>query len=154
MDLELNLTTESVSRAHLLAPICVEPATPLREVFERLKGEGRGSILVCHDGSLVGIFTERDALRLMAHGGNLDVPVESVMVRNPATIDAEATVADAIGRMTSGGFRRLPIINGDRQPIGVVQVASIVHYLVEHFPKTIYNQPVVSHPVTQQREGP
>ena len=154
VDLELNLTTESVSRAHLLAPICVEPATPLREVFERLKGEGRGSILVCRDGSLVGIFTERDALRLMAHGGNLDVPVESVMVRNPATIDAEATVADAIGRMTSGGFRRLPIINGDRQPIGVVQVASIVHYLVEHFPKTIYNQPVVSHPVTQQREGP
>jgi CBS domain-containing protein len=129
VDLELNLTTESVSRAHLLA-------------------------LVCRDGALVGIFTERDALRLMARGGNLDVSIESVMVREPATIHADATVADAIARMTSGGFRRLPIIDGNRKPIGVVQVASIVHYLVEHFPKTIYNQPAVSHPATQHREGP
>lgn len=154
MDLELNLTTESVELASPLPPISVAPETSIRDVFERLKGEGRGSILVCRDGVLVGIFTERDALRIMARGGNLDAPIETVMIRNPVTIDATATVAEAVEMMSSGGYRRLPIIDSQRRPVGVVQVAGIVHYLAEHFPKTIYNQPPVSNPVTQNREGP
>ena len=169
VDLELNLTTESVELASPLPPLCIAPETPIRDVFERLKGEGRGSVLVCRDGALVGIFTERDALRLMASqitagsktqggktqgGGDLDAAVETVMVRNPATIDATATVADAVERMSAGGYRRLPIVDRQRRPLGVVQVSGIVHYLAEHFPKTIYNQPPVSHAVTQDREGP
>jgi CBS domain-containing protein len=159
VDLELNLTTESVELASPLPPLSVAPETPIREVFARLKGEGRGSVLVCRDGVLMGIFTERDALRLMANSlaqgsAKLDAPVETVMVRNPATIEQTATVADAVERMSSGGYRRLPIIDRERRPVGVVQVSGIVHYLAEHFPKTIYNQPPKSHAVNQQREGP
>lgn len=154
MNLELNLTTEAVTEASPLEPVCVAPETTIRAVFERLKGEGRGSILVCRGDTLLGIFTERDALRIMARGGNLEAPIESVMVRQPATIDSRATVAAAIQQMSSGGYRRLPIVDGRRKPLGVVQVSGIVHYLVEHFPKTIYNQPPVSHPVMQEREGP
>jgi CBS domain-containing protein len=154
VDLELNLTSESVEMASPLPPLCVPPETSLRNVFQRLKGEGRGSVLVCRDGSLVGIFTERDALRLMARGGDLDAPVESVMIRDPATIDAKASVADAVEQMSSGGYRRLPIVDSQRRPVGVVHVGGIVHWLAEHFPRTIYNQPPVPHPVTQDREGP
>lgn len=154
VDLELNLTTESVELASPLPPLSVAPETSIREVFDRLKGEGRGSILVCRDGVLVGIFTERDALRLMASGGNLDAPIETVMIRNPATLDRGATVADAVERMSAGGYRRLPLVDGERKPVGVVQVSGIVHYLAEHFPKTIYNQPPVADAVTQHREGP
>jgi CBS domain-containing protein len=154
VDLELNLSTESVELASPLPPLCVEPETSLRDVFERLKVEGRGSVLVCRDGALVGIFTERDALRLMARGGNLDAPVESVMIRNPVTVDAQASVAQAVEMMSSGGYRRLPIVDRVGRPVGVVHVGGIVHYLAEHFPRTIYNQPPVPHPVTQHREGP
>lgn len=154
MDLELNLTTESVELASPLPPLSVAPQTTLREVFQRLKAEGKGSVLVCRDDVLVGIFTERDALGVMARGGSLDAAVETVMVRNPATLDAAATVADAVERMSKGGYRRLPIIDSQRRPVGVVQASGIVHYLAEHFPKTIYNQPPVSHPAAQDREGP
>ncbi|HET6880137.1 MAG TPA: CBS domain-containing protein [Pirellulales bacterium] len=159
MDLELNLTTESVELASPLEPLSVAPETPIREVFECLKGEGRGSVVICRDGVLVGIFTERDALRLMARclgneGGNLDAAIETVMIRNPVTLAAEATVADAVEKMSAGGYRRLPIVDRQRKPVGVVQVSGIVHYLAEHFPKTIYNQPPMSNTVTQHREGP
>ena len=154
MDLELNLTTETVELASPLPAVCVAPETPIREVFERLKGEGRGSVLVCRDGRLVGIFTERDALRLMARGGNLDARIETVMVRDPATLSATASMAEAVERMSCGGYRRMPIVDREHRPVGVVQVSGIVHYLAEHFPKTIYNQPPVSHSVTQHREGP
>ena len=154
VDLELNLTTESVELASPAPPFCVAPQTPRRAVVQQLKAEGRGSVLVCRDDVLVGIFTERDALGVMARGGSLDAPVETVMVRNPATLDAKATVADAVERMASGGYRRLPIIDVERRPVGVVQASGIVHYLAEHFPQTIYNQPPVSHPGAQDREGP
>lgn len=154
MDLELNLTTESVELASPLPAVCVAPETTIREVFERLKGEGRGSLLVCREGRLVGIFTERDALRLMARGGNLEAAIETVMIRDPATLSATATMAAAVERMSCGGYRRMPIVDREHRPVGVVQVSGIVHYLAEHFPKTIYNQPPVSHSITQDREGP
>jgi hypothetical protein len=37
--------------------------------------------------------------------------------------------------------------------VGLLKVRGIVHYLVEHFPKTIYNLPPEPSMVTQQREG-
>ena len=153
MDIELNLTTETVDHASPVPPVCVQGDIPVREAFRRMRDQSTGSLLVCREGVLLGIFTERDALRLMARGGDLDTPLEKVMIRTPATISAQATVAAAIRKMSSGGYRRLPIVDEQGRPVGMVKVSGIVHYLVQHFPKTIYNQPPVAYPATQQREG-
>jgi CBS domain-containing protein len=153
VDIELNLTTETVDHASPTLPVCVSGETSVREAFRQMRDESAGSLLICREGVLVGIFTERDALRHMARGGDLDVALEKVMIRSPATVSAQATVAAAIRRMSSGGYRRLPIVDREGRPVGVVQVSGIVHYLVQHFPKTIYNQPPVAYPATQQREG-
>jgi CBS domain-containing protein len=153
VDIELNLTTETVDHASPVQPVCVCGETTVREAFQRMRDQGAGSLLICRDTALVGIFTERDALRLMARGGDLDVAIEKVMIRSPATVSAQTTVAAAIRKMTSGGYRRLPIVDREGRPKGMVTVSGIVHYLVQHFPKTIYNQPPVAYPVTQQREG-
>lgn len=169
MDIEFNLTTETVEQASPVEAICVEPQMTVREVLLRLREQKRGGILVCRDGVLVGIFTERDALRIMASIGNpaagtdssssiwqlaLDMPIEKVMVRNPVSVTPQTTVAESIQKMSAGRYRRVPIVDEQGRPDGVVQASGIVHYLVQHFPKTIYNQPPVAHPVMQQREGP
>jgi len=154
VDIELNLTTETVDQAHPAEPLCVDPTTPVRDVLRLLKERSTPSILVCRDGVLVGIFTERDALRVMAGRSDLDMPVERVMVPKPVTLCADETIAVAVQRMSKGGYRRLPIVDRQGKPTGVVQVSGIVHYLVEHFPKTVYNLPPVAHQAMQQREGP
>jgi len=153
VDIELNLTTETVDHASPSRPVCVRRDMPLGEAFRQMRNQSPGCLLVCEEGVLVGIFTERDALRIMAKGGDLDVPLEKVMIHSPATVGAQATVAAAIRKMSSGGYRRLPIVDGQGRPVGVVEVSGIVHYLVQHFPKTIYNQPPVAYPTTQEREG-
>ena len=153
VDIELNLTTETVDQASPAEPVCVAGDPSVREAFRRMRDQSTGSLLICRGGVLVGIFTERDALRVMAKRGDLDVPLETVMIRSPATIGAQATIAAAIRTMSSGGYRRLPIVDPEGRPLGVVQVSGIVHYLVQHFPKTIYNQPPVAYPATQHREG-
>ncbi len=76
------------------------------------------------------------------------------MVANPVTLTANETIAVAVQQMSKGGYRRLPIVDRQGKPTGVVQVSGIVHYLVEHFPKTVYNLPPVAHPVMQQRRRP
>ena len=154
MDIEFNLMTESVEQAGPVKPLVVEPATPIRDVLVLLRERKRPSVLVCRDGALVGIFTERDALRVMADGRDLSLPIEQVMTVQPVTVRAGEKVGAAVQKMATGGYRRLPIVDDAGHPTGLVQVSGIVHYLVEHFPKTIYNLPPVAHPVMQQREGP
>ena len=154
MDIELNLHAETVDRTNPVAPLCVPPLTPVRRVLALLRDENRGAVLVCRQTTLVGIFTERDALRLMACGAGLDEPDERFMTRQPITVDAEDTVACAIRKMSAGGYRHLPVLADDGQPSGVVKVSGIIRYLVEHFPKTVYNQPPLSPAGAQPtREG-
>lgn len=154
MDIELKLTTDEITQAWPVQPLCVEPGASIRDVLRQMKERRSGSVLICRGGVLAGIFTERDALRLLAERSNLDRPIEEVMVRNPVSLKADATVATAVLRMSSGGYRRLPLVDADGRPIGLIEVAGIMHYLVEHFPKTVYNLPPTPHPVTHEREGP
>ncbi|MGD9645559.1 MAG: CBS domain-containing protein [Pirellulales bacterium] len=154
MDIELNLHAETVDRTDPVAPLCVSPLTPVRRVLAQLRDENRGAVLVCRETTLLGIFTERDALRLMACGGGLDEPVERFMTRQPVTVDAHETVGSAIKKMSAGGYRHLPVVAADGEPSGIVKVSGIIRYLVEHFPKFVYNQPPLSPAGTQQaREG-
>lgn len=154
MDIELNLTTESVAQASPAQGVCVAPETTVREVLQLMQQRRVGSVLICRDEVLAGIFTERDALRILAARGDLSQPIERVMSDAPASIPADATVAAAIQRMSFGGYRRLPIVDAEHKPTGVLQASGIVHYLVQHFPRTVYNQPPVPYPATQLREGP
>ena len=130
MDIEFNLMTESVDHAGPVEP------------------------LVCRDGALVGIFSERDSLRAMAHGEALSTPIDQLMTPRPVTVRAADKLGTAVQKMTTGGYRRLPIVDDAGKPVGQVTVAGIVHYLVQHFPQTIYNLPPHPHQTLQQREGP
>ena len=73
--------------------------------------------------------------------------------RDPVTLRGNDTVGKAIGLMSTGGFRRLPIVDGEGKIQGVLKVSGILHYLVEHFPKVVYTLPPAPHHKTVTREG-
>ena len=144
---------EAVETADLEQPLCVEPSISIRQVLGLLKQQGAGSCLVCAQGKLVGIFTERDATKLLAEAANLDRPIETVMTRGPKTARSTDSVASAIEKMSRGGYRRLPVVDAQGKPLGMVSLAGIVHFLVQHFPQTVYNLPPNPKPVMPEREG-
>jgi CBS domain-containing protein len=154
LDVEFSLTLESVQQAAPAEALCIEPEATIRQVLERLKEQGSGVVLICRHGKLVGIFTERDALHVLAGKSDLNAPIESAMTANPVTVGSNASIGTVIQKMASGGYRRLPTLDDQGRPSGVVEASDIVHLLVEHFPRTIYNLPPEPHPLTQQREGP
>jgi CBS domain-containing protein len=103
--------------------------------------------------ALLGIFTERDALKRMARAAPLDVPIEEAMVAPAVTVARDDTVGHAVRTMYEGGFRRLPVVDPDGHPTGMVSVAGLLHYLVEHVPHIVYNLPPAPHHRTREQEG-
>jgi signal-transduction protein with cAMP-binding, CBS, and nucleotidyltransferase domain len=153
VDFQLNLDTETVEHCHPSKSLCAQSTDSVRTVLRMLQEARTGAAMICTDGKLKGIFTERDALRLLADGANLDMPVSEVMIRNPVTVRKTDTVAKAISLMSGGGFRRLPIVDDQGLVQGILKVSSLLHYLVEHFPKIVHTLPPAPHYKSADREG-
>ena len=153
MVFELHLDADTVDRAHYEKPIAVDLSASVGEVFALLRTSEHGSVLVTDNERLVGIFTERDALRLMADSLDVNQPISQYMVRKTVTVTRQETVHAAITKMARGGYRRLPVLDEQQRPVGLLRVHNILHYLVEHVPSVIYNLPPAPHHASVQREG-
>jgi CBS domain-containing protein len=154
MDLAKNLKIDSVSRLHPTPPRHVGPRQTVAEAVALMQQERVGCVLVCEAERIVGILTERDVLRrVIAPGKPLTMPVAECMTPRPVVVDRKEPVAAAVRRMEEGGYRHLPVVDETGRAVGVLSVKRIVHYLVEHFPATIYNLPPDPGVVQQDREG-
>jgi CBS domain-containing protein len=153
VDFQLSLDSEGVGSAYPESPLASPIDSTVGDVLRLLRAQRTGAVMICEGTKLVGIVTERDALKLMASGTDLATPVREVMSSPPATISNRATVGEAIQIMSEGGYRHLPIVDGAGQPTGVVATQGIVHFLVDHFPATVYNLPPNPNASARDREG-
>jgi CBS domain-containing protein len=142
MGLARNLKVDSVWRLHPTPPWSVHPDQPVAEAVRLMRQHQVGCLLVCNGDTLLGIFTERDLLRrVLAAGQPLTLPVAQCMTPNPVIVSPTAPISAAVRLMEEGGYRHLPVLGRDGKPVGVLSVKRIVHYLVEHYPITVYNLP-------------
>ena len=153
MDFQLSLQSEGVGSAYPDQPLAASVTENVGQVLQLLRAQRTGAVLICDGEKLVGILTERDALKLMASSADLSMPVRDVMSSDPTTISSAATVSEAIRVMAEGGYRHLPIVDSEGKPTGVLAVHGIVHYMVDHFPATVYNLPPDPKVVPREREG-
>ena len=81
-----------------------------------------GALLVLEKGKIAGIFTERDALnKILAAGLNPDsTKLSEVMVSKLQTIRADKPLAYALHMMAEGGFRHVPVVGDNGEPLGMV----------------------------------
>ena len=114
--------------------VTVDPSANLMEAARVMSAGGAGSVLVLQDAALVGIFTERDILRALGYSSSADLarvsPASKWMTRDPVTIAAETTVAEALNRMLFGGFRHLPVMDGDAV-VGMVSMRDLARSIAE-----------------------
>jgi CBS domain-containing protein len=101
----------------------------------RLMREHRmGAVMVVRDGSLVGIFSERDVVfRVVAPGLDAhSVRMVDVMTPDPLTVDPDTTFGHALVLMHEHGFRHLPVVEHGRL-IGIVSARDAVDPALEDF---------------------
>jgi CBS domain-containing protein len=104
--------------------VTVSPSTSVAEAATVMAEKRVGSALVLEDG-LVGIFTERDIVRALSQ--DFDAPGHPVthwMTKDPVTVGPETTVEEAMDRMLAGGFRHLPVMDGDKI-LGIVSIRDL-----------------------------
>jgi CBS domain-containing protein len=153
MELKNILTSAKVGELTLTEVPILDPSNTIDVASAEMRNHSHGSALVCLDGKLVGIFTERDLLKVIAGGAKLDSTISEVMTKNPETSSTEDSLFEAIQAMDQGGYRRLPVVNAEQDPVGLIDVKTVTHFLVEHFPETVYNQASHAQLIAQHREG-
>ena len=112
--------------------VTVAPSDTMLVVAGRMAAAHVGSVLVLEDGVLVAILTERDILRALGTSASADAArvsaVATWMTAMPETIEPDAPAGDALDRMLSGGFRHLPVIDGDAV-LGVISIRDLAKAL-------------------------
>jgi CBS domain-containing protein len=110
--------------------LTVEPGVPLTEVAKRMVSRDVGAVLVMEGERLVGILTERDMLRAVAAGLDDSTLVSDCMTRDPDTLEADETTRQAATLMIHGGFRHLPIMEGD-DVVGMLSIRDLMRVVLD-----------------------
>ncbi|HZB22585.1 MAG TPA: CBS domain-containing protein [Gaiellaceae bacterium] len=111
--------------------VSVRPDDSVQVAIGRMMEEHVGSVVVCEQSSLVGIFTERDVLRLASEGTSFgEVRVGDVMTRSPLTVSPDVGIGDAARLMGERRVRHLPVVEGD-MVVGMLGIRDVMRMLVE-----------------------
>jgi signal-transduction protein with cAMP-binding, CBS, and nucleotidyltransferase domain len=108
--------------------IVLDESTCVGVAAREMKNKGVSSLLVGKDNShVVGIVTEKDILyRVVAENkGPFKATLKEIMSSPLVTIDASATVKNAVTLMRKNAIRRLPVVRKD-QVIGILTLRSII----------------------------
>jgi CBS domain-containing protein len=127
--LQRKLMEEPVSTIAGPPPILAAPDTTVAEAVLKMKERRTGCVLVVDGEQLVGIFTERDLLLNLLGSHNLgEITLRRSMTPAPETVDAGATLRFALNKMSVGGFRHIPVVEGGRV-IGLVTAKDALRFL-------------------------
>ena len=121
-----------VARNHMSRDLLtVEPGDRLGKVAERMVDRDVGAVIVLEGEELVGILTERDVLRAVAAGIQDETVVSDWMTRDPETMAPDDTTQHAAVLMIHGGFRHMPLVEGD-QVVGMLSIRDLMRVVLDN----------------------
>lgn len=111
-------------------PVCCLPNDSALKAAELMRSGNVGSIPVIENEKtrkLVGIVTDRDlTLKVVAEGFDAkSTKVEAVMTPKVVTCRAEDDVQKALDAMSEHQLRRLPVVDGNNQILGIISQADV-----------------------------
>jgi CBS domain-containing protein len=150
----VDLRNENVRVVAQHEPLSVASGTPLDQALAQMRSGGGDALLVVDDGRLAGILTERDVLtRILGQDVDGARPVRDFMTSDPHSLDADATLLEAMVAMESGHYRNLPLVDGTGRVVGMVRQHDLLEYVAEAFPQEILNLPPRPHQTMEAPEG-
>jgi CBS domain-containing protein len=139
-----DIATTSVSRIDKRHVIKVVEDSTLIEIVGLLREHRRGAVLVVDaDGQLSGIFTEHDLISKIDHSNHdwHGTRVSSFMTREVKSVKSSSSIAEAIGLMSAGGFRHLPVVDDAHRPTNLLSIRDIIVHIAQHYPQVFVNLP-------------
>ena len=105
----------------------VRPDETLQRAAQVMDELNVGSLPVCDQSGLVGIITDRDiTVRATSAGLSAgDTKVSAVMTGHARWCTADQSVQEAMQQMADVQIRRLPVLDAQRQVVGIVSLGDL-----------------------------
>ncbi len=126
---------DSFAYRHRLGEVMARPVLTGRvgltvgQAADLMDAAAKSSIVIVDgEGRAVGIFTERDLLRLVAHhrGEAHQLLVDDVMTAPVKTVGERELLFVALGRMSRLGLRHLVVVDGLGRPTGMITARILI----------------------------
>lgn len=118
--------------------ITFRPETDVLDaVHELVTNRIAGAPVVDAEGNLVGMLSELDCMKVAlqaGYHGHWGGPVSDFMTTDTQTVDAEMSIVDLAQHFVDTGFRRFPVVDGNRL-VGQISrrdVLRALEYLARH----------------------
>lgn len=107
----------------------VSPNTPMNQVLYEISNKRLGlTTVVDEQDRLMGIFTDGDLRRLIdkQQGFDVNLPVQDVMITQPATISQEARAVEALQQLNERKISQFVVVDDQNKVIGVISMHDLI----------------------------
>ena len=116
-----------VKHVMLTNVITASPNMTVKETIKTLYDKHIGCVVaIDEDKKCIGIFTERDAIRLVAKNVQLDQPLEKVMTKNVVTVTEDSSINEVRRIICSHRIRHMPVVNQKGKLVGLLSVRAVI----------------------------
>ena len=142
MGLRENLLTESISQLALREAIVVDPTTLIRDAVVLMRSKQLGCVIVAKEDRIpIGVFTERELIRLLARDASLlEEPVGSHLAPNWAIVKQSDPIVKALKAMQKNHMRFVCVTDVEGRAVALTGQKGLMEYIVEHFPQAVLTQ--------------
>ncbi|MER6529964.1 CBS domain-containing protein [Streptomyces sp. NPDC001508] len=120
--------TRRIRKVMTPGTVTVEPMTSLEQAAAAMRERDVGDVLVAYDRDLFGVLTDRDiVVRALAAGLDPQATTVGALCTRPplATVTPEDTTDHAAELMREHAVRRLPVVERDGCPVGIVTLGDL-----------------------------
>lgn len=108
-------------------PECVSERDSITDVARIMKEKDTGVVPVVDGKKIIGLITDRDiVVRGIAEGRDVStVKVNEIMSKSIRSVKEDTPLAEVLDLMGSAEIRRLPVVNGNDELVGIVSLGDI-----------------------------
>jgi CBS domain-containing protein len=108
-------------------PDCVSERDSIRDVARIMKDKDTGVVPVVDGKKIIGLITDRDiVVRGIAEGRDVsNVKVNEIMSKSVRSVKEDTTVSEVLDLMGNSEIRRVPVVNGNNELVGIVSLGDI-----------------------------
>lgn len=110
----------------------LRPDQPVSAAVALMAERRIGAVVIEEKSTVVGIFSERDLVNLLARSGRaaLDEPVRNAMTSPVVTCRPEDRLDQVLAMMTQRHIRHMPVMTGERLG-GMISIRDLVRHRIE-----------------------
>ncbi len=134
---------------HEIGELCHAPVQTLDvsatvgDAVDTMQAGKFGAVVITREGKLAGILTERDLLMKVL--GKVEQyrerPVTELMTADPESLRKDDELVYLMNAMHVGGFRHMPIVDENDQPLHIISLRDVLAHFLEQFADEIRNIP-------------